>query len=206
MYGGKRTLYDVLEVTRRATEKDVAKAYKRLTEEMKKGEARADPHRVALLHEAYEVLSDEHKRTAYDKSLRGESFWSLPEASRLNLKWIGLAAIALVAIVVYFAMRHSSRTATTEEQIISDASFSVSRLQKLDPSGARSPLGLAFAIDEGVMATTCHGLPAGSVAAAMTAARNLGAVAFVDFPRLRKELGAEAALTRLREEVLAAAA
>lgn len=49
-------------------------------------------------------------------------------------------------------------------------------------------------------------LPPGSVAAAVTAARNLGAVAFVDFARLREELGAEAALARLREEVLAAAA
>lgn len=161
MYGGKRTLYDVLEVTRRASARDVAKAYKRLTEAMKKGEERPDPHRVALLHEAYEVLSDDQRRAAYDKSLRGESFWSLPEASRLNLKYVAIGAILAAAVVVYLAMRNSTRSQTTEQQILSDASFSVSRVQKLDPSGGRTPLGLAFAIDEGVMATTCHGLPAG---------------------------------------------
>jgi S1-C subfamily serine protease len=85
----------------------------------------------------------------------------MPEAARLNLKWVGLGAAILVALVAYFAVRHSTRSATTEQQILSDASFSVSRVQRLDPSGARAPLGLAFAIEEGVMATTCHGLPAG---------------------------------------------
>ena len=47
-------------------------------------------------------------------------------------------------------------------------------------------------------------LPEHSLAAAVIAAQNLGAVAFVDFPHLVREIGMEQALARFRAEMLAA--
>jgi hypothetical protein len=49
-------------------------------------------------------------------------------------------------------------------------------------------------------------LPPHSLDAAITASRNLGALAFVDFARMRRESGTDAALVRFRDALLATAA
>jgi len=49
----------------------------------------------------------------------------------------------------------------SEAQIVADAAPAVGRLQAVDPSGRVVALGLAFAIDKGVLATACQGLAPG---------------------------------------------
>ena len=64
----KKTLYDILGVSRDANGIDIGLAWER----RKSAVARAmpqDPEQATLLHEAYEVLSDPRRREAYDASL-----------------------------------------------------------------------------------------------------------------------------------------
>jgi S1-C subfamily serine protease len=48
------------------------------------------------------------------------------------------------------------------KDILVQAQKSVGRVQGFEMSGRAVPLGLALAIDDGAMVTTCHGIPAGS--------------------------------------------
>jgi S1-C subfamily serine protease len=46
-------------------------------------------------------------------------------------------------------------------QILADALPSIARLQSFEMSGRAVPIGLALAVEPGVLMTTCHGIPAG---------------------------------------------
>jgi len=69
MATNKRDYYDVLGIGRQASGDEIKKAYRRLAREYhpdvnKKADAES---RFKEINEAYEVLSDEHKRTTYDR-------------------------------------------------------------------------------------------------------------------------------------------
>lgn len=163
MYGGKATLYDVLELRRGATEDEILRAYQRLQAEMKKGISTPDPQRVALVHEAYEVLSDTQRRAEYDRSLKQLKFFGVTSEAGPSRKWAIVAAVAVFAGVgIYFLMAPSGPKRTKAEEILAAASFSVGQLQALDVSGRARTLGMAAATGEGIMVTTCHGIPRGA--------------------------------------------
>ena len=66
----KRCYYEVLEVTRTATEADIKKAYRRLAMKFHPDRNPGDPtaeERFKEAKEAYEVLTDEQKRGVYDQ-------------------------------------------------------------------------------------------------------------------------------------------
>ena len=109
MYGQKETLYDVLGLLRNATPDAVERAYQRQKAEMQKDAAPADPRHVALLHEAYEVLSDPQRRAAYDASLRTRKFLGIHAEVPPRTKWAAIAAgLAAAAIALYFVLRPPS--------------------------------------------------------------------------------------------------
>ena len=64
----KKTLYDILGVSRDASTIDIGLAYERRKGALER-EASKDPNEVTLLHEAFEVLKNERRRAAYDASL-----------------------------------------------------------------------------------------------------------------------------------------
>jgi S1-C subfamily serine protease len=164
MYGQKETLYNVLDLPRNAKPAEVTRAYERLRDRMKAEGAAMDPRKLALLHEAHEVLSNPDRRAAYDKSLRSDSFLFLPEQARIPWKLVGIAVAAVLgAIVLYFMMRDPPPPPPSKsKEILASASASVGRVQNVDVGGNRTPAGIATTTDDKVMITTCHGIRGGS--------------------------------------------
>ena len=116
----KQSLYEILGVPRDANSIDVGLAYEKARTAIHRGQQ--DPGQEALLHEAFEVLSDPKRRAAYDASLvtaqeradaaqQGAPDLELetdaePKAKRIP--WPAIAAGAAVAFaVIYFALRPS---------------------------------------------------------------------------------------------------
>lgn len=163
---GKQTLYDILDLPRDSDATAIALAHKRVRSEMERESSAPDPRRSALVHEAYEVLSDPQRRAAYDASLRSDHFMSLPQRAAARPRWaVGIAAGIVAALAAaYFTLHRppSPGGARSTEEILSTASFSVGIVHSIDVTGRNVPAGLAVAIAEGVMVTTCHGLPAGA--------------------------------------------
>lgn len=79
---GEKTHYEVLNVSEDATEKDIREAYALLKETYEGGNAAAyslvgsEDSRKAMekINQAYEILRDRAKRTAYDQQLRGTAY------------------------------------------------------------------------------------------------------------------------------------
>src|SRR2546429_9949740 len=70
MSAKKRDYYEVLEVTREATVEDIKRSYRKLAVKHHPDKNPGDAHaeeRFKELGEAYDVLSDEQKRAAYDR-------------------------------------------------------------------------------------------------------------------------------------------
>jgi hypothetical protein len=153
----RRTHYEILGVTRNAKPHEVQRAFDRLRAEMRKETAPPDPRRVVQLQTAYEVLIDEARREAYDAALReGPRRQSRRRQAAIAS---AAAAIVIVAGVSYLTLRKNGGPPPRgEAEILADAAPSVGRLHAVDPSGHIEELGLAFAVDKGVLVSACKGL------------------------------------------------
>lgn len=115
----KKTLYDILGVPRDANSIDIGLAHERRSAEFQRAVPQ-DPSAEALLHEAYEVLSDPARRAAYDGSLLTAEERAAaaqqpapdlviedePAPDRKRLSWPVMAVGAMVVLaVLYFALR-----------------------------------------------------------------------------------------------------
>lgn len=96
--------------------------------------------------------------------------------------WAWVAAGVVAVIALFFALRTGHEDVPkpvvvaapppppppptlqpkAPKDILAQALPNVGRVQSFEPSGRAVPLGLALAIGEGAMVTTCHGIPAGS--------------------------------------------
>jgi hypothetical protein len=155
----RQNYYEVLGIPRTAKLNDVGRAYNRHKSELQKEDAAPDPKRAALLKEAYETLSDLDRRAAYDKSLVATK---RRKGTKGAAVWGGAIAAGTAAVVAsYLTLRPPPERpagARSAEDIAQAATLAVGRVQRLDISGAATPIGLAFAIDQGVMVTSCHGV------------------------------------------------
>jgi S1-C subfamily serine protease len=68
MAGQKKTLYEILGITQDANSLDIGLAYQRRTAELNRAVPQ-DPHAMAFVHQAHEVLANPARRAAYDASL-----------------------------------------------------------------------------------------------------------------------------------------
>src|SRR5437762_11659758 len=97
----KKTLYDILELPRNATPTEVLRAYQRLRKQQREGATAADARTQGLWHEAYEVLSDDARRAAYDASLSDPTFFGRARRT-IDMKRVGIAiALVIAAIALY---------------------------------------------------------------------------------------------------------
>jgi hypothetical protein len=160
-YGGKQTLYDALDLPRGVSSREVEEAYRRARSEMEKEGATADPRRLALLREAYEMLGDDRRRAAYDASLVADPVVPEPQP-KVSPRTIALVAgIVGLAIAAFLVMRPRPSATAFRDELTELASVSVARLHAIEMGGRRSALAWATTVDEGVMATTCHGITPG---------------------------------------------
>lgn len=94
------THYEVLGVPEGASEQEVRQAYRRLVKAAHPDHA-GEPAQFQLIMQAYEVLSDPPRRTAYDRSLRPESAAApAPRPPRFGRYVVLLVATMLVGSVV----------------------------------------------------------------------------------------------------------
>ena len=153
----KETLYDVLGISRDAKLTDVTRAYNRHKSMVTREDAAPDLKREAKIQEAYETLSDEDRRDAYDKSL------VVPDrkyASRLRGIAIGIVGVALAGGWLLFMRTPAAPVAKARAaaDIQNDIAISVARVQSIDMSGQTIPVGEAFAIGENVLVSSCTGV------------------------------------------------
>jgi S1-C subfamily serine protease len=158
--GGKDSLYEILGVYRSSSAKDIERAYKRLRAELEKDAA--PPESIALVRQAHEVLSDPQKRATYDASLKSDEFLRPEGRERAPaVKWTPIAVVAaLVLVGLWFLFRSSGDEDRIPAEIVAAAAPSVGRVHVIDISGRATPHANAFAIDQGVMLTTCQGFRA----------------------------------------------
>jgi len=118
----KKTLYDILQVPRDATEADIDLAYERQKAVLERA-APPDPNAQGLLHEAHQVLKNPKRRAAYDASLvtaeeRSAAAQQAPDLvlepdapSRApKVPWIAIAIAAVVGLVVLFFVMRPAQT------------------------------------------------------------------------------------------------
>jgi hypothetical protein len=168
MYGRKQTLYDILELPRDARQTDIVRCYRKLMAEMQKETSAPNPRRAQLIGEAYEVLSDPQRRAAYDESLKGPSFLGVAGGDKPKRKW-GLLVMGIAAALgalYYFTLGNAPKPRQvahlmSPKEVHTAASVSVGRVNRVEMSGARSNLGTAVAIEEGVMMAPCRGIDPG---------------------------------------------
>jgi S1-C subfamily serine protease len=191
----KQSLYEILGIDRDANPIDVGIAYERRKAEAAK-RVPPDANEIALVHEAYEVLSNPKRRAAYDASLvtaaekaaASEQAPDLllepetPPAKKTPVVAGIVAGIVVLGAALYFTLHkpEAPKEAAAEPPkpkveapppppkplsaaiILTGITSSVGQVMSYDMSGQANRLGLAVAVDRGVFATTCHGIPAGS--------------------------------------------
>ena len=165
MSSRKSTLYDVLGLAPDAKQSDIVRVHRRLTGEMQHEAAAPNPRRAALIHEAYEVLSDPDRRALYDKSLRSVKFTGVRGTSPGNGKWVALGSLAVIALgaVYYFTVLRTADkprhvAAMTLQEVQAAAAVSVGRVNRVEMSGSRAVLAAAVAVENGVMMAPCEGI------------------------------------------------
>jgi hypothetical protein len=161
----KETLYDVMNLPRDAGPHDIDRAWNRYRAQMRNESTPPDPRRDALMRHAYETLTDPYKREAYDADLRRES--PVLRASKRSPRMVATVAVLVVAALgaaayaVYSTQRTPVKPAVVTRPIaeIQDmVTRAVGRVQGVDLGGKEATLGVAFAIEPGVMAAACTGL------------------------------------------------
>jgi len=198
------TLYDVLDLPRDSDATAIALAVKRARADLARETTAPDARRCALVQQADEVLCDPQRRAAYDKSLNVPNVILLPGGRTVRPRWAGaLAGLVTFAAALFFTLHKPpppppQGTATrSPEEILATAAFSVGYVQAIDLSGRSTPAGLAVAIDEGVMVTTCHGLVPNTQLLVRLTGRTAGAhVVMVDEERDLCKLSVEGAGSR----------
>lgn len=189
----KKTLYQILGVARDASPTDIGLAHEMHMSDLQ-NRTPPDPSALALVQQAFEVLSNPKRRAAYDSQLVAASEKAAAEQQggtpdleigdddepKKKLPIVPIAAVAVVVIVaLFFALRSPApkppvlvaetpkraapappKTRNAAE-VLADATPSAGPLMVYSMSGAATPIGMALAIDQGTMVTTCHAIPAG---------------------------------------------
>ena len=152
------TYYEMLGIKPNAKHIEVGLAFNRRMAAQRREDAPPDLKGETKLREAFEVLSDLDRRAEYDAKLRAALV--KPAFARGH---VSLAAgfIVLVAAGLYWYLRPTEPPPVigkSYQEILNAAIPAVGRLQTVDMSGNGQHAGIAFAVDEGTLVTSCRGL------------------------------------------------
>ena len=158
MANPRRTYYDDLGVKRNATGKDIERAYRKYRSEQDMVTAAPDRARDNRMMAAYETLGDPQKRAAYDAALAEPQ--RKQRSRSLMFAMLGGLVLAAVAAAAYVLQPPPAPPPGTlpVEQLTHNASQAMARVDSLDLSGKSAPIGLAFSIEDGTVATSCKGI------------------------------------------------
>ena len=153
------THYELLGVKPGAKHTDIHLAYNRKVRATKRDDTVPDLKYESKLHEAFAVLSDLDKRAAYDRELAGERL--KPSFGAKGAVFAVVAIAALAGGIYYFTVHKPAAEAArapgkSREEIVAAATTALGRLKAMDMAGKVTDAGLAFAIDAGVMVTSCE--------------------------------------------------
>lgn len=153
------TYYEVLGVSRHARREDIVRVHQRHRYEMQKATTPPDARRESLFQEAFDVLSDANQRHTYDRTLdRAE------RRRRSYRRALAGGAVAAALAAAWFGvdlLKSRSSGDRPIEEIRGEASVAVLPLHRIEVSGRSQLVGLAVAIEEGLLVTSCEGLAAG---------------------------------------------
>lgn len=175
----KKTLYEVLGVSRDARAGDIRDAYARFVAEMRKESTAPNPTLSAMAKVALDTLTDPEKRAQYDKTLGVLKRAAAPAPARRKKRSQGPAAgLAIAAVFLlaaagaaywYFMMAPAAKPAAStagaglSPQLVADqVAPGIGRVQGALMSGEVRDLGIAVAAAENEMVTTCRGFVAGA--------------------------------------------
>jgi hypothetical protein len=155
--------YELLGVPRNAKLQDVGRAYNRWRSAANKPDAPPLDLKVeARMKEAYETLSDPGRREAYDRTLTVKA---TRRAGGAAVWGIAIAVVAGAGAAAWFTLRPEPPAAPDVDalaRLLDTTTRAVGRLDSIDMSGKEVPIGLAFAIAENEMVTSCERIPAGA--------------------------------------------
>jgi hypothetical protein len=189
------SLYDVLGVPRDAKLQDITRAYNRYRSQMRNETVAPDPRRDALMQKAFEVLSDPYRREAYDASLRRGFTERIPPEKRRPVALASLAVILASLGIAggFFATRKPAGPPPKPvDEIRAAAILALGRVEILDMAGAAKVAGVAVAIEEGVAATPCAGIPPNAQLRVVASPRRAPAVVAESDPQGRCRLAVSA--------------
>jgi hypothetical protein len=155
-----QSLYRVLDVPKDASPQEIERAYRRIKARMQQETTPPDPRLRILIEHAHDVLTDAARRGAYDRQ------WDSPaaQAKRVARSPAALAAIvaavASVSAAAWLALRDEapSGEARPRKDVQGTVSMAVGRVSRIDLNGHDALLGVAFAIADGTLVTSCEGL------------------------------------------------
>lgn len=158
------TYYEILGIRPNAKHTDVGLAYNRKSRALRREDAPPDLKAESKLREAFEVLADLDRRAEYDEKLRVER--RMPAFGRNHAAFAALFVVAIAAGLYWYLRPQLTPEAVDVpaapgkpfHEILEAAIPAVGRLQTVDISGRSRPAGIAFAVEEGVLVTSCQGL------------------------------------------------
>jgi S1-C subfamily serine protease len=158
MPSSRKTYYDELGVRPRSDPTEIELAWRKYRAQADAPSAAPDRARETRMRAAYETLGDPVKRAEYDRMLAAPR--RKQRAKGVMAATLGVVALAGVAAAAYLLQPPPPPApgTLTVEELTHAASQAMARVDSRDMSGNPQKLGLAFAIDEGFVATSCNGI------------------------------------------------
>jgi hypothetical protein len=181
MSASRKSHYDELGVHRNAIPTEIERAWRNYRAEADHPSAVPDRLRENRVKAAYETLSDPVKRAAYDDSLLAAQPRDRSRGARIVLA--GVLVLGVIAAAAFFMQPPAAPPpgGLATEELTHNASQAMARVRSVDMTGKSTTLGLAFAIEQGVVATACEGIsPLSQLSLQMTGREVLVKVAQVD--------------------------
>ena len=155
------THYEILGLKPDAKHTEVGLAYNRRLSAAKREDAPPDKNGEMVLRQAYEILSDLDRRAEYDRELLAAKL-KPSFGKKQGAIAAGFVVLVVAGITWYILKREADIAAKlqglTPAEIVAATTPAVGRLMTTDMAGRSTPIGVAFAIDAGVMVASCDGI------------------------------------------------